>query len=40
MIGFGQCSSGDCTNGYGTFEYQGEFEGRSYIGEWESNLTT
>ena len=38
MIGFGQCISGDCANGYGTFEYQGEFEGDSYVGEWESNL--
>ena len=34
----GQCISGDCTNGYGTFKYQGEFEGDSYVGEWESNL--
>jgi len=38
MIGFGQCVSGDCINGYGTFEYQGEFKGDVYTGEWESNL--
>ena len=33
MIGFGQCISGDCENGYGTYEYMGKGEGNKYIGE-------
>ena len=38
MIGFGQCISGDCENGYGTFTWgKGEWEGDKYVGEWKDN---
>ena len=36
MIGFGQCISGDCENGQGTYTFQGEWEGDKYSGEWKS----
>ena len=35
IIGFGQCISGDCENGYGTYIYSGEWEGQKYVGEWK-----
>ena len=31
MIGFGQCVSGDCENGYGTYTFD---NGDKYVGEW------
>ena len=37
MIGFGQCISGDCENGYGTYNYKalkGEADSQ-YVGEWK-----
>ena len=33
MIGFGQCVSGDCDNGYGIYTYS---DGGKYIGEWRN----
>ena len=33
IIGFSQCISGDCGNGYGTYLYSGEWEGQKYVGE-------
>ena len=38
IIGFGQCISGDCENGYGTYMYSGEWEGDKYVGEWKDGL--
>jgi len=35
LIGFGQCISGVCENGYGTYTYSGEWEGQKYVGEWK-----
>ena len=35
MIGFGQCISGDCENGYGNYVYSGEFRGDRYVGEFK-----
>ena len=36
MIGFGQCISGDCENGYGTYTFgKGKSEGDKYVGEWK-----
>ena len=35
MIGFGQCISGDCENGYGTSSYG---NGDKYTGEWKNNM--
>ena len=32
LIGFGQCISGDCDNGYGTYIYD---DGNKYVGEWK-----
>ena len=32
MIGFGQCISGDCENGYGTYTWP---SGGKYVGEWK-----
>ena len=32
MIGFGQCISGDCENGYGTFDAYWD----KYVGEWKN----
>tara|TARA_B100000513_G_C11899560_1_gene184961 strand:- start:385 stop:867 length:483 start_codon:yes stop_codon:yes gene_type:complete len=37
MISFGQCISGDCVNGYGTYIYSGKNEGDKYVGEWKDN---
>ena len=34
FIGFGQCKSGDCENGYGTYIW---VEGDEYIGEWKDS---
>ena len=34
MIGFGQCLSGDCENGYGTVIT----ENGEYKGEWKNNM--
>ena len=34
MIGFGQCISGDCENGYGTYTYE---NGEKYVGEYKDN---
>ena len=34
FIGFGQCISGDCENGYGTYTWT---EGDKYIGEWKDS---
>ena len=35
LIGLGQCISGDCENGYGTYIFgEGPNEGEKYIGEW------
>jgi len=34
IIGFGQCVSGDCENGYGTYLY---LDGEKYIGKWKDN---
>ena len=35
IIGFGQCISGDCENGYGTSSYG---NGDKYTGEWKNNM--
>ena len=35
MIGFGQCISGNCYNGYGTYTYA---NGDKYIGEGKKGL--
>jgi len=34
LIGFGQCSSGDCNNGYGTYIWD---NGDVYLGEWKKD---
>ena len=34
MISFGQCISGDCVNGYGTYTYA---NGDKYVGEWKDD---
>ena len=34
LIGFGQCVSGDCENGYGTYTYA---DGENYVGEWKDD---
>ena len=34
LIGFGECISGDCENGYGTYTYA---DGSKYVGEWKDN---
>ena len=36
FIGFGQCISGDCVNGYGTYIYD---DGTKYVGQWKNGLT-
>ena len=36
MIGFGQCISGDCENGYGTHGLHPEFE--KYVGYFKNGL--
>jgi len=36
MIGFGQCISGDCENGYGTYIWD---SGEKSVGEWKDGLT-
>ena len=36
MIGFGQCISGDCENGYGTWVTE---DGTKYKGEWKDGLS-
>jgi hypothetical protein len=35
LIGFGQCISGDCVNGYGTYIIN---DGDKYVGEWKDGL--
>ena len=35
LIGFGQCISGDCENGYGTYIWD---SGNKYVGEWKDGL--
>ena len=32
LIGFGQCVSGDCENGYGIYTWD---NGEKYVGEWK-----
>ena len=34
MIGFGQCISGDCKNGYGTYTWA---SGAKYVGQWKDD---
>ena len=34
LIGFGQCISGDCVNGYGTYTYA---NGDKYVGEYKDD---
>ncbi len=34
MIGFGQCISGNCENGYGTYTWA---DGAKYVGEWKDS---
>ena len=34
MIGYGQCISGDCENGFGTFIYHDETK---YEGKWKND---
>ena len=35
FIGFGQCISGDCDNGYGTYTWP---SGSKYVGQWKDNM--
>ena len=35
IIGFGQCISGDCFNGKGTYIY---YDGTKYVGEWKDDM--
>ena len=37
MIGFGQCISGDCVNGFGAYKYSGKHKGVKYVGEWKND---
>jgi antitoxin component YwqK of YwqJK toxin-antitoxin module len=37
MIGFGQCISGDCQNGFGTYLFNSLYYGDKYVGEWKNN---
>ena len=34
FIGFGQCVSGDCENGYGTYTFR---DGGKYVGQWKDD---
>ena len=34
IIGFGQCVSGDCENGYGTYTFG---DGENYVGQWKDD---
>ena len=38
MIGFGQCISGDCENGYGTRTWKWAHKGEKYVGEWKFGM--
>ena len=38
IIVFGQCVSGDCENGYGTYKFSGEWEGDICVGQWKDGL--
>ena len=32
------CISGNCENGYGTYVFEGEWEGDRYVGEFKNNM--